>query len=205
MACTGFAALCFGVTVRFVLLVDGSGLEQLAAWAEELWGLRSPVRQSWLWQTPLGWTLQRPVGLWGWADPAAASDPGLLTPFSGSVRLEKPLEIIESDLLLSCSAACLHCQVQFISLVLVTVKAWSGLGWSQWWFAVSLGYPGVLSGSLVGPASAGNMQGEEGWEQGGAVSQPPARGILVSVSHGCAPGCQLPPAPVTLWPAMHRS
>lgn len=39
----------------------------------------------------------------------------------------------------------------------------------------------MLSGSPAGPARAANIQGEEGWERGGAVSQPPARGVLVSV------------------------
>lgn len=53
----------------------------------------------------------------------------------------------------------------------------------------------MLSGSLAGPASAGNMGcrvGRDGSREG--LSQPPAHGISVSVSCGCAPGCQLPTA-----------
>lgn len=56
-------------------------------------------------------------------------DPRLLTPFSGSIRLEKTPEIIESDLLLFYSATCLPATAKcsLFPLFPVTVKL-LGLG-----------------------------------------------------------------------------
>lgn len=124
-----------------------------SSWQPELKSCGGPgasLRQSWLCQTP--WSCQ---GQWGW--PSSCPNPGLLTPFSGSVRLEKNSDHwVQAIAVLFTLQTRLHCQVQFISTVPVTVKAGSGLGWSWCWPAVLWAIP-VISGSQAGPASAGNM------------------------------------------------
>lgn len=152
MACTGIAALCFAVNLRLVLLVDGSGLEQLTAWAEELWGPRS-FSQAEL-ALPDTTVLPRPVGPTQQLPPTLGCSP----PSQDQLGWKRTLRSLSpSYCCVVHSGTRLHCQVQFISTVPVTVKAGSGLGWSRCWPAVSLGYPAVISGSQAGPASAGNM------------------------------------------------
>lgn len=156
MACTGLAALCFGVNLRLVLLVDESG-----SWQPELKsceGSEAPLRKSWLWQTPLGW-------------PSSSSNPGLLTPFSRPMRWEKSPEITESKLMLHCPV----CSSPALPSAVYFLCSCSGLVLPGLKLAVTCCFSG-LSRCVRKPRRSSQCweHGLQGWEWGGAVSQPPA-------------------------------
>lgn len=149
MACTGFAALYFGVNLRLVLLVDGSGLEQLAAWAEELWKPRNPSQvELALPDTPSldpAVVLPRPVGLWGqgvrlsW--PSGCPRTSGCSPLSQDLLgWKRPLGSLSLTYYFSTLQLACHCQVQFISTVPGYCKGlvWTWLKPSRRWLAVSL-------------------------------------------------------------------
>lgn len=151
MACTGFAALCFAVTLRLVLLVDGSGLEQLTAWAEELWGPRS-FSQAEL-ALPDTMVLPRPMRL-----TQQLPQPWAAHPLLRISEVGKELRSLSPSyccVVHSANSPALPSAVYFYRPC--HCKGWFWAGLKLVLTCCSLGYPAVMSGSQAGPASAGNM------------------------------------------------